>query len=52
LDHPVAEAWASKKITVMETGSASLCLDLRRINEKLVEVCQDVDFVILEVLNL
>ncbi|GBC02343.1 hypothetical protein RclHR1_04580011 [Rhizophagus clarus] len=48
LDHLVAAAWASKKLSVMETGSASLCLDLRRINEKLVEACKDVDFVVLE----
>jgi hypothetical protein len=52
LDSLVAAAWASKKISVMETGSASLCLDLRRINEDLVEACQDVDLIVLEVLNL
>ncbi|CAB4486120.1 fumble-domain-containing protein [Rhizophagus irregularis] len=48
LDSLVAAAWASKKISVMETGSASLCLDLRRINEDLVEACQDVDLIVLE----
>ncbi len=47
----MASAWTSKKLTVMETGGASPCLDLRRINEDLAEACQDVDLVILEVIN-
>jgi hypothetical protein len=51
MDNLIAAAWASKKLSVMETGSSSLCLDLRRINEDLAKACQDVDFVVLEVLN-
>ncbi|RIA98345.1 fumble-domain-containing protein, partial [Glomus cerebriforme] len=51
MDHLIAAAWASKKLSVYETGSASLCLDLRRISENLAEACQDVDLVILEVFN-
>jgi hypothetical protein len=51
LDHLIAAAWASKKLSVMGTGSASLCLDLRRINEDLAIACQDVDLVVLEVFN-
>ena len=51
MDHLTAAAWASKKLSVIETGSASLCLNLRRINEDLARACQDVDIVVLEVFS-
>ncbi|CAG8605140.1 7622_t:CDS:2, partial [Acaulospora morrowiae] len=48
MDSLMATAWASKKLSVIATGSSSPCLDLRRINDDLAEACKDVDFVLLE----
>ncbi|CAG8478211.1 6864_t:CDS:10 [Funneliformis mosseae] len=48
IDHLIAAAWTSKKLSVIGTGSASPCLDLRRINDDLAEECKDVDLVVLE----
>ncbi|CAG8635770.1 18813_t:CDS:2, partial [Racocetra fulgida] len=48
MDSLIAAAWASKKLTVMATGSFSPCLDLIRINEDLAMACENVDLVVLE----
>ncbi|CAG8799615.1 21363_t:CDS:2, partial [Racocetra persica] len=45
MDSFIAAAWASKKLTVMATGSFSPCLDLIRINEDLARACENVDLV-------
>ncbi|KAL1924465.1 uncharacterized protein VTP21DRAFT_4119 [Calcarisporiella thermophila] len=48
IDPILKDAWTHGRLTVFGTGSASPCLDLRRINEDLADECRDVDFVVLE----
>ena len=50
LNRTVSEAYNNKRLFVIETGSASPCLDLSRINIDLAEQmkCNNVDLVILE----
>lgn len=49
LDETIARASIESRLIVMGTGSASPCIDLRRINEDLAAACKDVELVILEV---
>ncbi|KAJ3064126.1 hypothetical protein HDU98_000142 [Podochytrium sp. JEL0797] len=48
LDPAVEHAIKVRKLKVIGTGSASPCLDLRRINEELANECREVDFVVIE----
>lgn len=49
IDETIAHAWREHRVEVMETGSSSPCLDLRRINSNLADACRDIDFVVLQV---
>lgn len=48
LDDFMNEKLQSQQLLVRATGSAGPCLDLKRIEEQLVQDCQDVDLVIIE----
>ncbi|OZJ03235.1 hypothetical protein BZG36_03434 [Bifiguratus adelaidae] len=47
-DQIIRDAWQSGNLKVIGTGSASPCLDLRRINAELASASKDVDLVVLE----
>lgn len=49
IDSAIAKALRDGRLRVMSSGSASPCLDLKRLDEDLVKACSDVDLVIIEV---
>ncbi|KAJ3118657.1 hypothetical protein HDU96_010641 [Phlyctochytrium bullatum] len=47
-DQKIADSWESKKLRVIGTGSASPCLDLRRVSDELAQASEGVDLVMIE----